>query len=185
MHILKEIHNIKMISAIKPIEGSLLYDFITEQKPYSIIETGMGKSTLYFLAAIQKNEKGLLLSIDLCEIDGDHDYTNRLDKTIDNLKQVFDEKFVANHWTPVIDNSSQTLVDIEGCDVFMHDSKHTYDHLCAELTLANKFNHRPEWFICHDCVHDFAQNVFKQKWFRYQWKSFRRARHLEIFRRYS
>ena len=67
MNILKEIHDIKMISAIKPIEGSLLYDFITEQKPENIIEAGMGKSTLYFVAAMLDNGFGKLFSIDLCD----------------------------------------------------------------------------------------------------------------------
>jgi len=186
MHILKNIHSLKLISSIKPEEGHLLYDFITEQKIENIIEAGTGKSTLYFLAAIKENGKGHLTSIDINEIiDDRHDHGTKCLLLINYAMDFFGEKFLDAHIDFVIEDSIKVLKNYDDykCDVFMHDSKHTYKHLYNELLALENLKYPPMWFICHDCIHDFAKAVFGKTWFKNRWKSFRRARHLEIFKR--
>jgi len=186
MHILKNIHNLKLISSIKPEEGSLLYDFITEQKIENIVEAGSGKSTLYFLAAIRENGKGHLTTIDIGEIiDDRHDHNAKCLLLVNYAMDLFGQDFLDTHVEFVARNSIEYLkykFDRE-CDIFMHDSKHIAEYLYRELLIVEGFKKPPKWFICHDCIHDFAKAIFGKTWFKDRWKSFRRARHLEIFKR--
>ncbi len=186
MEILKQIDDLKFISAIKPEEGKLVYDFVIEQKPRFIIETGMGKSTLYWLAGINQSRLAChLTSVDLCEEDGDHNYDNRMHSTGDAIKSIFDEDFIKNFlWQPIKMDSIKFIKKIPDhlhLDVFMHDSKHTIEHLRQELHAIEIF--KPEWFLCHDCIHDFAKINFSQEWFKKRWKHYKQARHLAIFKR--
>lgn len=61
-----EFHTLDNVTAIPPEEGILIYDLCLSTKPRSTLEVGMayGFSTLYFLAAATKNQKGCHTSID-------------------------------------------------------------------------------------------------------------------------
>ena len=60
------LHPIDRKTRISPEQGMWLHDFCVAQKPAQVVEIGMayGYSSLYFLAALDRNGRGRLTSID-------------------------------------------------------------------------------------------------------------------------
>ncbi len=112
-------------------EARLLYTLCRFFKPKIVIETGVasGLSSFMFLLAMKMNNIGHLYSIDL-PLGDKRSYPPG--KTIgwlvpDSLK---------DFWTLKIGDSKKLLPEIlketKSCDVFLHDSLHTYDHMLWE-----------------------------------------------------
>ncbi len=112
-------------------EARLLYSLCRFFKPKVVIETGVasGLSSLMFLLGMKMNNLGHLYSIDL-PLGDKRSYPPG--KSIgwlvpDSLKDM---------WTLKIGDSKkflpETLEETKSCDLFLHDSLHTYEHMMWE-----------------------------------------------------
>lgn len=116
-----------------------LYFLIREVKPEIIIETGVhrGVSSLFILQALHDNNKGKLFSIDLplAEYVTDSKIST---KSILPTKKigVCVPKHLQDKWDLILGDSKKELPKIlkkiDSLDVFLHDSKHTYEHMTWE-----------------------------------------------------
>ena len=177
---IKHIHDLRMGSAIKPEEGQFLIDTIVNYGIKDIIETGMGKSTLYALYGLHAARGGILTSIDSCDPKGDHDYSNRYDITRQNALNLFGQAFLAKCWIPFYGQTSKQYIDFGNevnCELFIHDSEHTEKNLEFEIK-----SFRSDFFLCHDCIHPFAQKVFEKNWFKGSQHKLGQARHYALYR---
>ena len=119
---------------------SHIYSIIRERQPNLIIETGIGRgvTATFILAALLKNGKGKLISID---------------KGADTGQLVINGLKV--NWDKRVGKTSDVLPTItEPIDIFLHDSLHTYDNMLFEFEWAEQ--HIPE----HGLVlsHDIGTN---------------------------
>jgi hypothetical protein len=108
-----------------------LYVLVRVVKPETVVETGVfdGLSTCYILRALNQNESGELISIDIND-------TSRLPTEIDPAMTgwLVPDKW-QNRWTLKIGDSKEMLPEISNkyqINLFLHDSLHTYDHMTAE-----------------------------------------------------
>jgi hypothetical protein len=137
------------------------YAAIRALKPKTVIETGVanGVSSSYLLLALWKNAFGTLYSIEI----GD---THYLPPDRQNGWIVPD--YLRTRWQMRIGDSKSILPallgELESCDVFVHDSLHTYDHMKWEFGQAYPFL-RPGGLLFADdalwneAFRDFAQEV--------------------------
>jgi len=178
---INNIHALVMGSAIKPEEGQFLIDTIFKYGINNIIETGMGKSTLYALCGLHSAFGGTVTSIDSCDPKGDHNYSNRYNITRQNILNLFGQAFLAKCWIPFHGQTSKEYVDFDNevnCELFIHDSEHTEKNLEFELK-----SFKSDFFLCHDCIHDFATIIFKKDWFKDSWYRLDQARHYALYRK--
>ncbi|MFW5904419.1 MAG: class I SAM-dependent methyltransferase [Candidatus Saliniplasma sp.] len=123
----------------------LLYSLILEQKPETIVETGVcnGLSSSVILKALEDNDKGRLISIDLPAKAGSDDISeDRTGAVIPPYKE--SGWVVPNHlrsrWTLRIgDTFKETpkiFEKIGTTDMFIHDSDHSYEGMMFEFSLA-------------------------------------------------
>ncbi|MGI0022296.1 MAG: class I SAM-dependent methyltransferase [Nitrososphaeraceae archaeon] len=117
-------------------ESRLLYTICRVIKPEIIIETGVasGLSSTIFLLALEKNDKGHLYSIDLPP-------SEELNITIGQHTTIPKNKIAGwlvpdslkKRWTLELGDSKKILPEIlnklKKCDLFLHDSDHTYEHM--------------------------------------------------------
>ena len=112
-------------------EARMLYIITRILRPKIIIETGVasGLSSFMFLLALNKNSQGKLFSIDLPPND-QHFPTNKKQGWLvpDSLKEC---------WTVKIGDAKKILPSIlnelHECDLFLHDSEHSYKHMTWEF----------------------------------------------------
>lgn len=120
-------------------KNNFLYALVRATKPKIVIESGVanGFTTLFILKAIMKNGHGNLISIDLPNIDDRHS---------GNKSKIFIPKnknpgwIVPNHlmvyWRLLLGDSKvllpRILKRLRNIGIFLHDSKHTYDHMMFE-----------------------------------------------------
>ncbi len=113
-------------------QARLLYVITRSIKPQIVIETGVasGLSSFIFLLAFSKNNRGHLYSIDLPQKDKDYLPS---EKTIgwlvpDSMK---------DSWTLQLGDSKKILPnllnELKECDLFLHDSDHSYEHMKWEF----------------------------------------------------
>ena len=113
-------------------QARLLYIITRVIKPEIVIETGVesGLSSLIFLLAFTKNNKGHLFSIDLPPKHQDHLPSG---KTIGWLVP----DLLRDRWSLQLGDSRKILPkilnELKGCDLFLHDSDHSYDHMTWEF----------------------------------------------------
>jgi len=111
----------------------ILYFLIRSIKPEIMVETGVaaGESTGYVLAAMDKNKKGKLYSIDLpfqWYIYGDHEL--HLDSLPPGkLPGYLVPEILKSRWKLILGNTykklPQLLKKLKKIDIFLHDSEHT------------------------------------------------------------
>ena len=114
-------------------KNQVLYAIVRLLKPKLVIETGVaaGISSAYILKALDCNEQGKLISIDV----GRKQFDGILlpsDKPVGWL--VPDE--LRGRWTLKIGSSKQLLqpsLGKEEVDVFLHDSEHSYENMMFEF----------------------------------------------------
>ncbi|MFB5604722.1 MAG: class I SAM-dependent methyltransferase [Nitrosarchaeum sp.] len=117
-----------------------LYFLIRELEPETVIETGVhrGVSSLFILQALHDNNKGKLLSIDLPLAEYTTD-SNVSTKSILPTKKVgiCIPEYLKKRWELVLGDSKKelprVLKKINSLEVFLHDSKHTYEHMMWEF----------------------------------------------------
>lgn len=123
-----------------------LYAFVRMVRPEAIVETGgtPGKSSAFMLRAIQHNNSGRLVTIDLPPPEG----TSR--RVPINLTHSMRPQGVGSNWcvpqnlkrrqTLLIGSSrvrlSPVLDELREIDLFVHDSDHSYDNMLWEFETA-------------------------------------------------
>lgn len=113
----------------------LVYTIVRLRQPAIVVETGVfdGLSSAYILAALNRNDHGKLISIDLPD-------TGRMPSDIDGAKPgwLVPERY-HSHWERRFGDAREQLpavVDEYDLDIFLHDSLHTEDHIRFELRTA-------------------------------------------------
>ena len=113
-----------------------LYFLVRRLKPNLIIETGVhrGVSSLFILQALEDNHKGKLYSIDLplAKYNTDSGESTKSSLSPEKVGICIKNK-LTKRWNLILGDSKkelpQLLTSIESCDMFVHDSKHTYEHM--------------------------------------------------------
>ncbi|OGO23621.1 MAG: hypothetical protein A2144_01295 [Chloroflexi bacterium RBG_16_50_9] len=109
--------------------ASVIYALCRRQMPGIVIETGVasGISSSYFLAALEKNQKGALYSIDM---PGWQDVRSGW----------LIPDYLRPRWHFVLGRSSETLEplleQVGEIDIFLHDSDHSYRNMTWEFQTA-------------------------------------------------
>lgn len=103
--------------------GRTLYSIILAVKPELIVETGvsLGVSSSYILSALHENRRGRLISVDVEKQAG----------------EIVDDR-LRHLWDLRIGESQKVLstLEIDGIDVFFHDSDHSYSNMMWEFRWA-------------------------------------------------
>ncbi len=111
-----------------------LYRLVRRYRPIRAVETGVyfGKSTVAILAALQRNDAGRLISIDMPVTPAQTHA--RTPKSIGKLVPAS----LSDRWELRLGDARQLLppVLLEGVDFFLHDSDHTYGHMTFEYEAA-------------------------------------------------
>lgn len=154
--------------------AELLYVLIRKIKPALIVETGVfdGVSSSYILSALDNNNSGKLISVDLPAthvIPGSTDYMpfHTLPKKMDPGWLVPD--FLRNRWQLNIIKSNHDLKNIlepiTSIDFFLHDSLHIKVHMTWEMELAYKKLKKNGLLLVDDiyCNDAFCTFTKKQK----------------------
>lgn len=149
--------------------GILLYLLCRILKPETIIETGVayGRSTSFILQALKENQKGTLYSID--SIFRPWETKKMIGSAIpEDLKK---------RWKFFFGMSNNELKNIcklvEGVDIFIHDSLHTYENMLYEFEFIWPHIKKNGYLLSDDikgnnAFYDFCQSknlnpiIFKQ-----------------------
>ena len=112
---------------ISKFGGEVLYSIIRKTKPRIVIETGIanGLSTRLILSALNKNEQGKLISVDINNDAG-------------GLLNCFN----TSRWICKIGKPKEGLMGalnmVDELDIFIHDSDHSYENMLFEYQNAYK-----------------------------------------------
>lgn len=143
----------------------MLYVFIRALKPRKIVSTGvaLGFQEAVILSAINKNEIGELISIDLL---GKKDQlTYDVDLKEDETGFYIPEIYKKN-WKLIIGDTRTELSKIlekMDVDIFIHDSNHTVSHMVFEYSLSRvnlkegKFIFSDDILIYNNCFEEFLK----------------------------
>jgi predicted O-methyltransferase YrrM len=140
------------VGSLLPVEGALLYTLTRALRPTRLIETGTanGVSTAYFLAALDRNGTGRLVSIDLPFTDAGGGLAAIVPGSEIALVNasplppgkspgwMVPEQLRAN-WELRLGDARELLpaaVEEGGLDLFFHDSLHTREHMLFEFETA-------------------------------------------------
>lgn len=146
-----------------------LYKFIREEKPSTVVETGVcnGYSTAVILKALDENGSGQLYSIDLPDF-GEEDeeiWDEKGGWIIPSSEEpgwLVDEKLREN-WELILGNSNEELPkllsELGEIDVFIHDSEHSYQTMMLEYCVAWRYLKKDGKLISDDVS---SNNAFKQ-----------------------
>lgn len=131
-----------------------LYVLVRVLKPEIMIETGVanGKSSSLILCAMEHNQKGRLISIDLPNKPGkillDGGKTNTGNHNVGWLVP----DYLKKRWDLLIGDSKEVLpkllININKVDIFLHDSLHTYEHVQFELNTILPKLRRKSLILC-------------------------------------
>jgi predicted O-methyltransferase YrrM len=131
-----EKHSLDGVTSISASQGMWLYDLCLLVKPKSVLEIGMayGYSTLYFLAALNRNKVGTLTSIDPFQRSAWHGI---------GLVHANAHAATSSVFHLVEDRSDRAAVDLirsnSSYDIIFIDGNHRFDdvlvdfYLCAQL----------------------------------------------------
>jgi hypothetical protein len=131
--------NDKSLSVLSLEESIILYFSIEYIKPETVIETGVSDciSSLFILSALQKNGRGHLYSIDLPEVGMPALYGKDPGWIVDDS--------LRSRWSIIYGKSSEKLPilisELNKCDVFLHDSEHSYSNMKFEFSTILKLMH--------------------------------------------
>ena len=128
--------NLRLFETVELTNTIMLYYLVRSHKPRLVVETGVwsGKTSWGILQALHDNKAGKLISIDL------------------GAKQAGSSKLPTSeigglvpadlrpNWHIVIGDAKNELPklfgEFDGCDMFYHDSNHTYEHMTFEFKTA-------------------------------------------------
>ncbi len=122
----------------RPGNVALYYALIRERRPDVIVETGTatGSMTSFLLAALERNNKGKLISIDIPPKQGQ--LTMDITLPASQIGYWIPESF-RSRWDYRIGDAKLLLPKVmteEKVDVFVHDSLHTRTHMLFEYSVA-------------------------------------------------
>jgi len=121
-------------------DESLLYSLARSSRPEVVVETGtnLGVSTFFLLKAFHENGKGQLFSIDLPRAQyllGQMAHEDYLPPGLSPGCVV--PPSLRSRWSLTLGNAKtelpKLLSSLDGVDMFLHDSEHTYDHMMFEF----------------------------------------------------
>jgi predicted O-methyltransferase YrrM len=136
------------------------YAAVRALKPECIVETGIanGVSSAYLLLALQKNARGFLHSIGLAE---------RKFLPPGNQPGWLVPKWLRSRWQIHLGDAREVLprlmMQIEGVDIFIHDSLHTYEHMLWEFEAAYPYMRSGALLCADDALWNDAFNDFARK----------------------
>jgi len=112
--------------AVEHESGRFLFLLVRMTRPRLMVETGVanGASTFLVLTAMRENEEGSLISFDV---------------TSDVGSLLTEDERASQHWElRIIDPGTlpESIADLDGLDIFMHDSDHSYANVSSELETA-------------------------------------------------
>jgi len=169
--------------AISKRHGHNLYAMIRTVKPDRTIETGTanGYSTSFILKALEKNDRGILYTIDYPEVEGkeyppDDFYKEKGGAVIPKGRQsgwlVPDAlrercKLFIGRSQDILPQLFKTVGEI---DIFFHDSEHTYKAMLFEFETAWPYLRPGGILLAHDvnwnnAFTDFAKKVLRTPFF--------------------
>ena len=116
----------------------IYYALIRELCPEVVVETGTatGSMTAYILAALNRNESGSLISIDIPPVKGM--LTMNLSLSCEDIGYWIPDAY-RNRWRYLEGDAKLLLPKVladEDVDVFIHDSLHTRSHMMFEYSVA-------------------------------------------------
>lgn len=117
---------------------ALYYALIRETGPKTLVETGTasGSMTSILLSALDRNEAGELISIDIPPKSGQLGMQHSIER--ENIGFHIPEKYRAR-WSYIEGDAKVHLPRVlaeKTCDVFIHDSLHTRTHMMFEYSVA-------------------------------------------------
>jgi len=151
------------------------YAITRKIKPDTVIETGVcnGVSSLFILLALNKNGVGTLYSID---------YPLRADESLEEFRKETFEGYggavipsdkdpgwiipseLKSHWDLTIGKSQrqfpQLVTELEGLDLFIHDSEHSHPCMMFEYELAYEWLENKGVILSDDISWNDAFSVF-------------------------
>jgi predicted O-methyltransferase YrrM len=136
--------------------GQLCYLACRALRPSVVVETGVahGVTSSYILAALHRNNEGILYSIDLPPL-GDQ---------AENFVGAFIPEKVRYRHRLVRGDARRRLPavlrSVGQCSLFVHDSEHSYSHTTFELNTALQHLRRPGVILCDDASDSAAFNDF-------------------------
>ncbi len=164
----KEVENFrkshKDFAGVRLLDCSVLYTAVSVLKPKIVVETGVsnGISSRYILEALNRNNHGILYSLDLPREISSAGIPS--DKEIgwlvpDRLRQ---------RWELILGDSKEMLPKLlsecKEIDIFLHDSEHSYEHMIFEFRTAWKYLTDKGILLSHDidqnkAFEDFIKEV--------------------------
>lgn len=149
-------------------EAELLYICVRLMKPAFVVETGVGAgfSTTLILKALERNNFGMLYSIDFFKDDETCGWI--IPNHLKNRWRLI-KGSSANHLNPLL--SQLGLIDI-----FIHDSEHSYENMISEFRMVWPHLKKGGIFMAHDvgrndALFDFLKEI-QFPWWRvrtYRW----------------
>jgi len=117
-----------------------IYCAVRAFKPFLMIETGVasGKSSSLALLAMEHNNKGKLISIDLPNRQGNLLSDGSITSTGDQAVGWMVPSYLRHRWDLVLGDSLEKLPEIaknNKIDIFFHDSLHTKEHTMMEIEI--------------------------------------------------
>lgn len=140
--------NFFLTSFKSSLDSSLIpYVLIRFLKPERIVETGVasGFSSTLMLKALERNDNGVLYSIDLPPALMKEEYKQTDDVVLPTQKESgwLVPEHLRKRWRLTLGDSKKVLPillkDLEEIDMFLHDSEHTYTHMMFEFNEAWKY----------------------------------------------
>jgi len=130
------------------------YALVREMQPATVIETGTasGDLTSWVLTAMNKNNAGRLISIDIPPRKGRLTMTNTL--TTDDVGILIPEEY-RNRWEYHMGDAKKLLPRLlieNDVDIFIHDSLHTRTHMLFEYNCARALMRPGAVIISHDIL---------------------------------
>jgi hypothetical protein len=162
--------------AIPKVNHLVLYSLIRALKPNVVVETGVaaGLSSYFILKALEKNNSGRLLSIDLPNYASKKGYINKAGE-IDFAYTPPDKgvgwvvpNIMRRRWQMIFGDSLRVLEELEvEPELFYHDSDHSYEVMIGEYRWA--LARRTNYILSDDVNWNCA------------WSDFVKKHHLEHF----
>jgi predicted O-methyltransferase YrrM len=133
----------------------LCYSVVRLTAPSIVVETGVGRgvTSYYILRALEKNQKGVLYSVDLPPL------KRGARQAVGQLVP----PSLRSHWVlsfgPGIDEMQKLRSNLPEIDMFVHDSNHTYLNQLAEYRIAISWLKRRGMLISDDVGNDALLEV--------------------------
>lgn len=128
----------------------ILYMLVRIYKPKVVIETGIGRSSIFILCVLYDNKSGKLYSIDY-----------------DPLTLRIVPKELRERWFPIVGLSRSVLPhllsEIGAVDIFFHDSDHSYENMMFEYNSVWPYLKENGLLLSHDVDLNSAFEDFSKK----------------------